>query len=158
MFHQLFYHVVWTTRERRATITATLARFLDRVLRSIAHQERAEILELGMVSTHVHLLVRAHPMTVIPRLLQRLKGASSALAGKELGLIREQQLRWAHGYTIQTISPRMVETVRDYVQHQARRHPSEAIPGWEPTHGITPDPGTERVIEESLGCWQNGAL
>jgi putative transposase len=158
MFHQLFYHVVWTTRERRPTITATLARVLDRVLRSIAHQERAEILELGMVSTHVHLLVRAHTMTVIPRLLQRLKGASSALACKELGLPWEKQLRWAHGYAIQTVSPRMVETVRGYVHLQARRHPSEAISGWEPAHGIPLDPGTEPLIEESLGCWENGAL
>ena len=67
------------------------------------------LLELGMVTTHVHLLIRAHPTTTIPRLLQRLKGASSALAGKELGLPLEEQLRWAQGYTIQTVSRSMLE-------------------------------------------------
>jgi REP element-mobilizing transposase RayT len=151
MFHQLYYHIVWTTRDRRATITRVVAEFLDRILRSIARQERASMLELGMVATHVHLLVRAHPMSVIPRLLQRLKGASSALAGKELGLSAEHQLRWAQGYTIQTISPRMVETVRDYVRHQAERHPQEAIAGWHPIPSPL-DRDEASLVGDEPGC------
>ncbi|MEP7326057.1 MAG: IS200/IS605 family transposase [Gemmatimonadota bacterium] len=133
MFHQLYYHIVWTTRERRPTITRDVAEFLDRALRSIASQERALVLELGMVTTHVHLLIRAHPMTSIPRLLQRLKGASSALAARKLGLSPEHQLRWAQGYTIQTISRSMLDGVGEYVRHQPERHPHEVIAGWVPT-------------------------
>src|SRR5207249_6125281 len=36
-----------------------------------------------MVRTHVHLVVRLHPTTRLDRLLQRLKGGSAAIAGKE---------------------------------------------------------------------------
>ena len=151
MFNQLYYHIVWTTRERRLTITRSVAEFLDRILRSIARQERANILELGMVATRVHLLIRAHPMTVIPRLLQRLKGGSSVLAGKELGLPPEHQLRWAHGYSIQTISPRMLDAVRDYVREQALRHPHEAIGGWKPTLG-PPTPDEFPDVGDPPGC------
>jgi REP element-mobilizing transposase RayT len=132
MLHQLYYHIVWTTRDRRPLINRQIAIFLDRILRSLAHQERAYVLELGMVSTHVHLLIRAHPMTAIPRLMQRLKGASSAIAGKELLLPTEHQLRWAQGYTIQSVSRDAVDTVREYVRNQAMRHPHEVIAGWEP--------------------------
>jgi putative transposase len=151
MFHQLYYHIVWTTRDRRRTITREVASFLDRLLRSIARQERAYVLELGMVSTHVHLLVRAHPMTTIPRLLQRLKGASSALAGKELGLPPDSQLRWAQGYTIQSVSLNMLEGVRSYVRNQGARHPGERIVGWEPTEA---DPELEEAgeTEDSIAC------
>ena len=152
MFHQIYYHIVWTTRERHPTITRDVAVFLDRVLRSIASQERALILELGMVTTHVHLLVRAHPMTGIPRLLQRLKGASSALAGKELGLPLEHQLRWAQGYTIQTVSRSALDIVAEYVRQQPERHPREIIQGWVP---IPAQPGAapgEPGVEDSLGC------
>jgi putative transposase len=152
MFHQLYYHIVWTTREHRPTISGEVAVFLDRLLRAIALQERARILELGMVSTHVHLLIRAHPITSIPRLLQRLKGASSALAGKELGLPEEQQLRWAQGYTIQTISPKMLETVREYVRHQAERHPQEAIKAWHPSASPPPDLDEGSEGGDSPGC------
>ncbi len=40
------------------------------------------MLHLGILQTHVHLLVRMHPTTQLPRLLQRLKGASAVLAGR----------------------------------------------------------------------------
>jgi putative transposase len=149
MFHQLYYHIVWTTRERRPTISRDIAAFLERVLRSIASQERCLLLELGMVTTHVHLLIRAHPTTTIPRLLQRLKGASSALAAKALSLPVQEQLRWAHGYTIQTVSGSMLEVVRQYVRHQPQRHPHQVIAGWTPTP-LPPD--EEVVLDASLGC------
>jgi REP element-mobilizing transposase RayT len=35
------------------------------------------VLSLGIVRTHVHLLVRLHPTTSIPRPVQRLKGGSA---------------------------------------------------------------------------------
>lgn len=79
MYHRLYCHIVWTTREREPLIDSGLARFLTRYLRTIARQERAHILEIGMVATHVHLLMRIDQGTSLPRLLQRLKGGSSYL-------------------------------------------------------------------------------
>ena len=151
MFHQIYFHIVWTTRDRRRLIDREVAVFLDRVLRAIALQERARILELGMVATHVHLVIRAHPMTTIPRLLQRLKGASSALAGKELGLPAGRQLRWAPGYTIQSVSRSMLDSARDYVRNQPARHPHEVIAGWVAPSG---EPGEAEPggIDETPGC------
>lgn len=48
---QLFYHIVWTRRERRPMITSQVAEFLDRLLRSIALREQTSILEPGMMAT-----------------------------------------------------------------------------------------------------------
>jgi len=153
MNHHLYYHILWSTRGQRRLINRDAAAFLDRVLRTIATEERTQVIAMGLVRTHVHLLVRAHPMTAIPRLLQRLKGASSALAGRELHLPAEQQLHWAPGYTIHTVSPSALARVRDYVRSQAARHPREAIKGWE---GNTADPGEEEApagrIGDEMGC------
>ena len=154
MLHQLYYHVVWTTRDRRPIINRRIAVFLDRLLRSIARQERALILEIGIVTTHVHLLVRAHPMTAIPRLLQRLKGASAALAGKELELPPEGQLRWAPGYTIQSVSRTSLVNVRNYVRRQPERHPQERISGWNPSFEPALDL-KELAGDETLWCLED---
>lgn len=81
--HRLFVHVVWTTRNRAPLISASLAEFLWGYLPAIAFQERSHIVELGMVSTHVHLLLRLDVCTTIPRLIQRMKGGSSRIADKE---------------------------------------------------------------------------
>jgi REP element-mobilizing transposase RayT len=66
MRHRLYAHVVWTTRDRAPLLDARMARFLWRFLRDVARQERAVVLGLGLVRTHVHLLLRLHPTTRCP--------------------------------------------------------------------------------------------
>jgi REP element-mobilizing transposase RayT len=136
MLHRLYYHVIWTTRERHGIIDDGLAAFLCRFLRSVARQERAHVLEIGMVRTHVHVLVRVHPTTILPRLLQRWKGASAVIAGKERHSTEGQDLRWAKGYSIHTVGARQLGRVRDYLRSQPQRHPNERIVGWS---GDTPE-------------------
>ncbi|HMA44008.1 MAG TPA: IS200/IS605 family transposase [Gemmatimonadales bacterium] len=130
MRDRLYVHLVWTTRNREATIDLGVARFLERFLAAVARQERAGVHALGMVQTHVHLLLQLHPTTSIPRLLQRLKGGSSVLANRE-GHATQRPLRWAKGYSIASVSPRALEAVRAYVLSQPSHHPSEVIPGWQ---------------------------
>lgn len=132
MFHRLYVHVCWTTRERLPLIDSRLAEFLERFLPAIAHQERASVLGLGIVSTHVHLLVRVHPTTSIPRFLARLKGGSASLAAAEGHAHVNRPLRWARGYSVSSVSERALPIVYEYVEEQPRHHPDEAIEGWVP--------------------------
>ena len=128
MRHRLYVHVTWTTRDREPRIDAPAAKILERLLPSIARQERAAVIELGIVRTHVHVLMRLDPSTSIPRLMQRLKGGSSALANRELGTTMRISLRWAKGYDLDSVSARALKAVQTYVRDQAIRHPQEAIP------------------------------
>ena len=130
MIHHLYCHIVWTTRDRQPLIDAGLARFLCRFLRQIARGERAHVLEIGMVTTHVHLLARLHPMTSLTRLLQRMKGSSASVAGKERHSTEGHHLRWAKAYAIRSVSPRALPVVREYLRAQPIRHPEAAIAGW----------------------------
>ncbi len=130
MLHRLYYHVVWTTREREPLIGAGLARFLCRFLRGVARQERTTILEIGMVRTHVHLLVRTHPTTDLSRLLQRLKGGSAMIAGRERHSSEGKSLRGAKGYSIHTVGARSLVAAREYLRGQPAHHPEQAIPQW----------------------------
>jgi len=147
MRHLLYYHITWTTQNRERQIDAGLAGFLCRYLRAVAHQERARVLEIGMVATHVHVLLRAHPMTDLSRLVQRSKGGSAALAGKERHSTSGTRLKWSKGYSIVTLGPRSLEKTRHYLRSQSERHPQEAIPDW---RGDSPqyEPGGE---EEWIG-------
>ena len=128
---RIYCHIVWTTRHRDALIDASLARFLCGFFRGIASQEGARILEIGMVRTHVHLLVRIRPTTDVSRLLQRLKGGSAAIAGKERRAPEGMPLKWAKGYSIHSVSFRDVAAVRTYLRSQPVRHPDDVITGWE---------------------------
>ena len=129
MHHQLLVHIVWTTRDRQPTIDRPRAEYLWKHLPIIARQERARVLELGIVTTHLHLLVRLHPSTVIPRLLQRMKGGTATLINRGAPL-QDPALRWAKGYSVISVSPRQRGVAAAYVRHQHTHHPDEAIPGW----------------------------
>ena len=130
MRHRLYYHLVWTTRDRAPLIDSTTAEFLCRFLRPMAWKERARILEIGMARTHVHVLLTANPMTNWPHLVQLLKGVSATVANKEGYAAREQPLLWASGYSLQTIGETQVERVRAYLRSQPRHHPEQVIEGW----------------------------
>ena len=135
MYQRLYYHLVWTTLDRRPLIDAGLAGFLCRSLRAIAGDEGARILEVGMVQTHVHTLIAAPLKTDWARLIQRLKGASSYLANRDGLAGSNGPLRWARGYSVSTVSPAALETARRYLQSQPRHHPNEAIDGWNGDRG-----------------------
>jgi REP element-mobilizing transposase RayT len=131
MRHRLYAHVVWTTRERTPALNERIARFLWRFLRDVARQERSVVLEMGIVRTHVHLVIRTHPTTSLPRLIQRLKGGSAVIATREQHA-HPEPLRWSKGYGIASVSPTAVTRVRQYVRTQHLHHPEQAIPGWPP--------------------------
>ena len=131
MWHRLYVHIAWTTRDRAPLIDAGFAAYLCRFLRDVAAQERTLILNVGIVSNHVHLLARLHPTTTLPRLMQRLKGGSSALASRERRTVDGRNLKWDSGYAIRSVSPGALDAVRAYLRAQPQRHPELAIPGWE---------------------------
>ncbi|MBK6422862.1 MAG: transposase [Gemmatimonadetes bacterium] len=129
MRHRLFAHVVWTTLDRAPILTAGVAEFLVRYLPAMAARDRARMLAVGIVATHLHLLLRLHPQTDIPRMIQRMKGGSARLALLEG---HAGYLRWARGYNIESVSARALPAVAHYVAGQSRHHAELAIAGWEP--------------------------
>lgn len=126
MRHRLFYHIVWTTRARAPLINIDAADFLCRTLRPVAVAQRATVLEIGLVSTHIHLLVRSHPLGNLVTMVTRMKGMTSRVAKRD-GIA---PISWADGYDIETVSPGDEMKIRHYLRAQPYRHPQEAIPGW----------------------------
>jgi REP element-mobilizing transposase RayT len=116
MRDRLFIHVTWTTRDRGRLIDVPRADFLASFLPIVCRQERANLLCIGIVQTHLHLLIKIHPTTQLPRLLQRLKGASATLANRRVAATITRSLRWARGYDVESVSPKAVRAVGDYVR------------------------------------------
>jgi putative transposase len=131
MRNRLYVHLVWTTRDRLPLIDAARAASLAENLPVIARQERAGILGLGIVSTHLHMLLHLNPGTNIPRMVQRMKGGTAALLNAH-SRSRASKLQWAKGYSVASVSERALPLVYAYVCTQAAHHPTEAIRGWAP--------------------------
>jgi REP element-mobilizing transposase RayT len=107
-------------------ITATVLRFLRRFLPAEAQRHGATVLATGAVADHVHLLLRLPGAFDVPRLVQRLKGASARLANAN-GASHPIGLRWAVGYHARSVSPGAIPRVRDYILTQPQHHPDRTI-------------------------------
>ncbi len=124
MRHRIYFHIVWTTRHRAPLLDAGLARFLCRFLRQVAREERAHLLRTCTSS-------RGPSDDELARLLQRLKGASSAMAGKERHSTTGVELKWDKGYNIHSVSAGNLDAVRQYIRQQPAHHPNEVIRNWD---------------------------
>jgi len=124
--HRIYFHLTWSTLGRRPMIDSPTHAFLHEYFRKIAVQERATIVSLGLLRTHVHLLVRTGPRYDLPRLVQLLKGGSSYAASRQPGNVLG--LRWNREYSVTSVSPKLVPQAMAYIDSQDGRHPSEAIP------------------------------
>ncbi len=102
---------------------------------------RLPLLELGIVSNHVHAILQLPPVIDIPRLVQGLKGASARIANRD-GLMPRARLRWADGYDLRSVSVRQLEDARRYVRTQAEHHPDLAIGPLGPHDAERPLQGT----------------
>jgi REP element-mobilizing transposase RayT len=123
--HRIYFHLTWSTLGRRPMIDARTRDFLDEYFRKIAVQERATIVSLGFLQTHVHVLVRAGPRYDLPRLVQLIKGGSSYAASRQAG--NALGLRWNREYSVTSVSPKLVRQAVEYIEGQNGRHPGEAI-------------------------------
>jgi len=103
-----------------------VARFLERFLRQEATRHGSRVLELGIVSNHIHVILQLPPVIDIPRLVQGLKGASARIANRD-GLMPRARLRWANGYDLRSVGVRQLEEARRYARTQAAHHPDLAI-------------------------------
>jgi REP element-mobilizing transposase RayT len=160
----LYIHLVWTTRNREPSLDAWSARFLSTYLQTVARQERCHLLALGIVRTHLHVLLAIHPLTLLPKLVQRMKGGSATVSNREGH--GKKAVRWAKGYNIETVSPRSLGDARRYVAEQATHHPAEAIRGWDgfvheeydPDENRDPASSTSRELDSRLGLAAKSGL
>lgn len=115
---------------REPVIDARGADFLCNYFRSVSARYRARILAVGMVSTHVHILLAGDPQTDFPGLIGHFKGGSATTWNKTNAEAAGWKLRWARGYGLSTVGRRQIDDVRYYLKRQPEHHPAEAIGGW----------------------------
>jgi len=123
---RLYGLLTWTTLRRLPLIHHSLATFLRRLLPRIAERHDVRVVEIGIVSNHVHVIVELSPRPDIPRLVQGLKGASARIANRD-GYMPRARLQWAAGYDFRSLGVRDLQRAIAYVRGQAQRHPELAI-------------------------------
>ena len=83
-YTRLYVHLVWATLERQPWLTGDVQAAVYGCIRQGCAAMKVEVLALGGVADHIHLLVRYPAALSIAELVKQLKGSSSHLATHRL--------------------------------------------------------------------------
>ena len=117
---QLYVHLVWSTWKRAPLITPDLRQRVYAVIQHQASAMGADVIAIGGIEDHVHVLVRFPATIALTALVQRLKGASSHFVTHVMK--PPQAFKWQGGYGAFTLTKRAVPHVREYVLNQEAHH------------------------------------
>lgn len=121
-YWQLYYHLIWATKDREPLITAALEPELFKYLRGKGLELGGMVHAVGGVEDHEHLVVSIPPRMAVGDYVGKLKGASSHWVTHMSGY--REPFAWQEGYGILSFSKRSLSQVVQYVFSQRERHRS----------------------------------
>ena len=129
-FVAVYVHLVWATWDRSPLLDAAIEREVHRAIEAKATALGADVLAIGGVEDHVHLLVRLPTTLTIAALVGGVKGASAHLVNH--GLRPGESFQWQGSYAAFSVGRRQLATVKDYIGRQREHHALGGSPvGWE---------------------------
>ncbi len=106
-------HFVWATWDRQPLITPDIERDLWRYIGAVCADDKCEILAIGGMLDHVHLLVLLSNTVTLADLMKHVKGGSSAFVSDELR--PGEWFKWQGSYGAFSVSRPQIDKVVQYI-------------------------------------------
>lgn len=126
----VFVHLIWATWDRLPMLTEEVVPAVYRAIGAKCQELKAEVVAIGGVEDHIHLLVHLPAALSVADLAKHVKGASSHLVNFRLP--GGGSFRWQGSYAAFSVDPRRLDRVIDYISRQHEHHNANTIYGpWE---------------------------
>mgnify|MGYP001303737445 CR=1 FL=1 len=121
VYWELFYHLVWRTRDSRSQITERIQTDLYKYLthRALANPD-VIVHKVGGIEDHVHMAVSLPPTVEIAKWVGDLKGASAHHINH--GPAGRDALGWQSGYGVVSFGKSGLPWVVEYISNQREHH------------------------------------
>jgi putative transposase len=113
------FHCVFSTKERRKTITPEIQLRLWAYMGGVAKEHGLRAVAIGGTEDHVHLLLSLPSSASIAKAMREIKSASS-LWVKQISA--QKNFEWQQGYGAFSISYSQIATTSAYIQKQELHH------------------------------------
>ena len=119
-YWQLFYHIVWTTKNREPLLTPEIESTMHDLLRGKATGLGATGFALNGMADHIHLIVTIPPQFAVSKFIGQVKGAASARINKSAKL--SQPFAWQEEYSVFSFDKKRLPNHVAYVERQKEHH------------------------------------
>ena len=121
----IYVHLVWATWDRLPLLSDAIGPAIYRAIGAKCEELRADVLAIGGMEDHVHLLVRLPATLAIADLVKHVKGASAHLANFRLP--DSGSFRWQGSYAAFSVGPDGLPSVINYIAKQRQHHSSNTL-------------------------------
>lgn len=120
-----YYHVTLQPYKRLPLLYDEIEAYLREILPRLAKQGEFNLLEVGVVPTHIHLLLDKAPWADLLQIIRRIQLETSEeilTHFPELGHSLNIVQFWAAGFHYTKHTAKSLETVRQYIRNQKKHH------------------------------------
>jgi putative transposase len=120
-----YYHVTLQPYKRLPLLYDEVETYLRQVLPQLARKDEFNLLEVGVVPTHIHLLLTKAPWANLLRIIRRIQTETSAqilTQFPELGQSFGLERFWSDGFHYTKHTAKSLETVSRYIRDQKKHH------------------------------------
>lgn len=115
------YHVIWCPKYRQRVLVDGFDERLEYILREVAAEGQAEVVEMKVMADHAHLLVTVDPQFGVHRLVGLVKGRSSRFLYQEFPWLRSRlPTLWTKSYFVATVGGVPFAVIKKYIENQKR--------------------------------------
>ena len=119
-YTQIFYHIVFSTKDRSPVLAEARREELFRYVWGIHQKHNCHLYRMNGVDDHVHILTSIHPSISLSDYIREIKTGSSLWIKREN--VFPGFAGWQDGYGAFTHSIREKASVIDYIKRQKEHH------------------------------------
>ena len=124
-YRQVFYQIVFSTKNREMSISEEYEQELYKYIWVIINNHKCKLYRINSMPDHIHIFSDLHPTICLSDYVKAIKVASSIWM-KETGYFKEFT-GWQEGYGAFTYSNRERDMIIDYVKNQKEHHHTETF-------------------------------
>ena len=124
-YYQLYYHIVFAVSNREATIMESWREELYKYITGAIRNQGCELIAIGGMADHIHILVQIPPKITISSFVQSLKIQSTNWINEKH--FCKGKFGWQEGYGAFTASRSHVPQIKNYIFNQKSHHKQKAF-------------------------------
>ncbi len=124
-FRQIFYQVVFSTKNRENTISEEYEQELYKYTWGIITKHKCKLYRINSMPDHIHIFSDLHPTVCLSDYIKAIKTSSNSWM-KESGKFPLFD-GWQDGYGAFTYSVREKDMIIDYIKKQKAHHRNESF-------------------------------
>jgi REP element-mobilizing transposase RayT len=124
-YSQVYYHIVFSTKDRIDWIKPEIENRVWAYLGGIARKHKITAIQIGGVDNHIHGLLGSPPIYSPSQVAKYLKGDSSKWIHEEFPDLRD--FAWQDGYGVFSVSRSEIGRVTKYIENQRTHHQKQSF-------------------------------